>query len=349
MSTYIHQRSPAFENAPPWLQEYLSYRQGTNNATKKTLMSYYIVLREFCQYWHYRHTFKMPPDPAKASALREMGIHTMGLEELPQTEDGVKEYLSFIFDLGNTYITRQKKLAYLRQFYDYLRDLYGDTFPINPSKKIRLIESSSDQRQMDYLSLSQQKKLLESISGDNQLRDYALILLLLSTGITVAEATELNLEDVKSSTLHIRGRRERLLPLTPACATAIRQYISDYRSEAMMGRDNNYALFVSKNFRRRITYRGIEGIIQKVVVAAGMDAQTITPRVLRNTAAVTLLQAGTEYTILALYLGCSPATALKYQNITKRVSDPKNQITRAVACSPIFTLGEEDGKGGQPE
>ncbi len=147
--------------------------------------------------------------------------------------------------------------------------------------------------------------LLASIEGDAaiDLRDRAVLSLLVATGIRTAEVVALDVEHVGEDQrrLDVPGDSPRPLPIPDP--RALRAWLERGRP-LVAGEDD--ALFPNSR-GQRMTRQGVWRIVSERAVAAGLPAGT-SPRTLRNTFAATERAAGTdEQTVLEL-LGRAPWT-----------------------------------------
>jgi len=146
------------------------------------------------------------------------------------------------------------------------------------------------------------------------LRDRALLLFLYNTGARVSEALSvrmqhLNLNPPRQVRLLGKGQKERLCPLWPETAAALRK-ITKAESE-------NETIF--RNSRGGPMSRdGVAYILRKYVRKASdalphLRSIRVTPHVMRHSCAVALLQAGVDVSVIRDYLGhASVATTSRY-------------------------------------
>ncbi|MGH2780802.1 MAG: tyrosine-type recombinase/integrase [Thermoleophilaceae bacterium] len=137
-------------------------------------------------------------------------------------------------------------------------------------------------------------------------RDHALLLVAIQTGLRASELTGLTCSDVHlESGAHLscrgKGRKERITPLTATTVAALRTWLAERagqpadplfptRRGRQLSRD---ALERRLSKHTRIAVRGCPSLHDK----------KITPHVLRHTAAMQLLHAGVDTTVIALWLG----------------------------------------------
>jgi len=138
-------------------------------------------------------------------------------------------------------------------------------------------------------------------------RDHALLFLIIQTGLRVSEVIGVNCADITTSSAgaHVRctgkGRKERAVPLTRETAATIRVWLSERR-----GQPDEPAF--STRTGRRLSRDAIEHRLATHAAAAAarcpsLLGKKLSPHVLRHTAAMDLLHAGVDTTVIALWLG----------------------------------------------
>ena len=137
-------------------------------------------------------------------------------------------------------------------------------------------------------------------------RDHAWLLLAVQTGLRVSELTGLTRPDVQLGTgahVHVvgKGRKERCTPLTKQTTAILQAWLK----EPMCG----HGQVVFPNRRgARLSNDGIQYLLaQHVAIASdvcpSLRNKRVSPHVMRHTAAMELLQAGVDTTVIALWLG----------------------------------------------
>ena len=137
-------------------------------------------------------------------------------------------------------------------------------------------------------------------------RDHALLLLTAQTGARLSEVTGLKRPDVSlGAGAHIRvagkGRKERCTPLTKQTVAVLKAWLQE------PVRGNSDVLFPNAR-GGRLSADGMAYILAKHIAVArrtcpSLKRKRVTPHVLRHTAAMELLQAGVDTTVIALWLG----------------------------------------------
>ncbi|MEI8341954.1 MAG: site-specific integrase [Verrucomicrobiota bacterium] len=207
----------------------------------------------------------------------------------------------------NSIRTRNARLAALRSFYCYLAirepanlALIQRVLAI-PQKKferniVRFLEPSEIEA---ILAVPDQKTWLGR-------RDHALLLMTVQTGLRVSEVTGLKLEDLQfGPSPHVRcrgkGRKERCTPLTQQTVAALRAWLRERKGAP------SDPLFPSAR-GTPLSRDAVEWLTKKYALIASqkqpsLKTKTISPHVFRHTAAVRLLQAGVDRSVIALWLG----------------------------------------------
>jgi integrase/recombinase XerC len=135
-------------------------------------------------------------------------------------------------------------------------------------------------------------------------RDAALLELLYSTGLRVAECCALNVDDVDRQRFRVpivlvrrgKGGRSRIVPVGKAARRALRGYL---RQRGTLGRGR--ALFVNAD-GKRLTARSVQRIVSTWARAAGIRDR-VTPHSLRHSFATHLLEQGADLRAIQELLG----------------------------------------------
>ena len=181
-------------------------------------------------------------------------------------------------------------------------------------------------------------------------RDHALLVIAAQTGLRVAELTGLTIDDLHLGTgAHVycrgKGRKDRCTPLTSHTAGILAEWLAE-RHET-----GTAPLFCSRSGTPMSSdaVGRLTGKYASMAASAcpSITARKITPHTLRHTAAMTLLHAGVDITVIALWLGHeSPATTRVYlhadmklkENAIARTSPPGTQATRYEAPDNLLSF-----------
>lgn len=147
-----------------------------------------------------------------------------------------------------------------------------------------------------------------------RLRDAALLELLYGTGIRVSEACGIGFGDLDpdAGTLRVLGKRsrERVVPLVRPTLEALAAYLDDGRPEFVaatlrrrpLGRDAEDAVLLGAR-GARLSRQAAWEIIRRWGIAAGLDASSLSPHVLRHSCATHLLDGGADLRTVQELLG----------------------------------------------
>lgn len=245
-------------------------------------------------------------------------------------ETGVKavtgaEIRSFVIGLHgrNGPATVARKLSSLRSYFRFLQrqSLIGAN-PLDGITGPRIGKSIPN-----FLTVDQVFQLLESPDRSDRFmnRDKAILELLYSTGIRVAELVSADLDDLDLSAGMLRvkgkGNKERLVPVGRPAIEAIIVYQKGERAELVMksigaGKTvDDQALFLN-NRGGRLTTRSIERFVDKYGQRARIPVP-VSPHALRHSFATHLLEMGADLRSVQELLGhASLSTTQKYTHLT---------------------------------
>lgn len=186
----------------------------------------------------------------------------------------------------------------------------------------------------DYLTGSQAAGLLKEIDRASVIgkRDFALLSLMLTTGIRTIEAVRANVEDMRplgaQTVLYLQGKghleRSLYVKVAAPVETAIRDYLKVRKpAEALFASESRNSL------GGRLTTRSISRIVKNHLIGAGMDNDRLTAHSLRHTAAtLNLLAGGTIEETQQLLRHSNINTTLIYAHALERA---KNQSENRIA------------------
>jgi integrase/recombinase XerD len=158
-------------------------------------------------------------------------------------------------------------------------------------------------------------------------RDHAIIILLAQTGLRASELTGLHCADIHLGTgAHAtttgKGRKQRITPLTKDTTAVLRAWLAERGSppaEPLFPTSTGKPL-TRKALARRIAKHAAHATER----CPSLTAKTITPHVLRHTAAMRLLHAGVDTTVIALWPGHYAGDRVK-----RSVQKPRNRGHRS--------------------
>lgn len=188
----------------------------------------------------------------------------------------------------------------------------------------------------DALSIDQVRKLLSSIDRStlHGLRDYALLNLMIRTGLRTIEIIRANREDIAGQSgeyvlwIHGKGRdgKDDLVLLTPSTLEPILEYINSRKK--VRDEDPIFASHSTKNFGKRLTTRSISRIVKNRLKTIGIYDKRVTAHSLRHTAiTLSLLAGATPQEARAMARHSDINTTLVYaHNINRIKQAPERKI-----------------------
>lgn len=314
---------------PAPMCDFLEYLLSIKGKSEKTVNEYFLDLRTFYRFLVMR--FKLSKEVDK---FEEIDINLVSLDTIKKIN--IIDLHSFIAYIDrerkNSNRTKARKIACLRSYFKYLYSIVK-LIPENPALNLETPKNSS--RLPVALTLKESKDLLSSISsnnGNNEKRDYAIIMIFLNCGLRLSELISIDVNSFKGDTLTVvgKGNKERTVYLNEVCLEAIDEYVS-VRPEAKPGHEN--ALFLS-NRKTRITQKGVQHMLDKYLKETGLSVEKYSPHKLRHTAATLMYQYGNvDIRALQEILGHeSISTTQIYTHIDKE------QLRDAVKNNPLNDL-----------
>jgi integrase/recombinase XerD len=210
-------------------------------------------------------------------------------------------------DRGNSPRTRNARLAAIHSLFAYaaLRcpehaQLIARVLAIPPKK--------FDKALVTWLTEDELGALLAAPDTTTRAgrRDHAMILLAAQTGLRISELTGLTCGDVHLGagphvSCHGKGRKQRITPLTKVTVAVLRAWLAERGSQP------DQPLFPARD-GGRLSRDAVERRLARHAAAAtascpSLKAKNITAHALRHTAAMRLLHAGTDTSVIALWLG----------------------------------------------
>lgn len=285
---------------PDILMEFLEYHSTVRGHSDKTVFAYYTDLKILFRYLK-RRRHNVPAD----TPFNEINITDVDLDFIKAIKiEELYRYQSFSpeSDSSLSAASRCRRTSSVKSFFYYL------------TVKRHLLENNVCQeldmpkRQATlpkYLEESECERLLSACDGKYAYRDYAILMLFLSCGLRVSELVSLNITDIYDDHVRVigKGNKERVVFFADGCREALDDYLAVRDNGKIRPEDKN-ALFIS-SVNRRITSRGVEQMVDKKLLIAGLDASRYSPHKLRHTAATLMLKNGVDTRALQEVLGHS--------------------------------------------
>lgn len=212
----------------------------------------------------------------------EKEVHTWG----DLDNEHVRAYSAQCFRRGLSSRSIQRRLSATRTFFRYLlREKHVTTNPV-----VSVSAPKSGKRLPGNLDADRMARLLD-IPGDSPIvnRDRAILELLYSSGLRLAELTDLNCGDVDDQDATVRvtgkGNKDRIVPVGRHALRALSRW---YKSRGQLAQADEKALFVS-NRGTRLSHRSVQARVTHWAKHQGIDTNVF-PHLFRHSFATHLLE-----------------------------------------------------------
>jgi site-specific recombinase XerD len=214
----------------------------------------------------------------------------------------VLHYKESLLALGMSTLTVASYITSVRRFYEWLEAnrIYPNVAKgvKSPKRKQQFRKQALTPEQGKTLLTTSQEKALAVCFQDKDTRDYAIINLLIRTGLRTIEIIRANIDDItfkggkRVLLVHGKGRDEKdnFVVLTDKAYDPIKAYLAT-RPKA----NSSEPLFVStgnKSKGKRLVTRTVSRIAKEGLKAMGLNSRSYTAHSLRHTTAVNILRAG---------------------------------------------------------
>jgi site-specific recombinase XerD len=189
----------------------------------------------------------------------------------------IEGFMNYLAGQQMTGVTRVRKLAALRKFFTFLEE--HRLISGNPAITVK--GARREQKEPGILYKEQYKALLYEASEN--VRDYAIIMTFLQTGIRLSELVNLRVDDVdfEHRILTVRqgkGKKDRHIPLVDEAVKALRNYLR-YRNTELIFDDDIF--FLAKN-GTSLNVSSVKYLVAKYVKKAGIRKK-VSVHTLRHT------------------------------------------------------------------
>lgn len=295
-----------YTDCPQILREFLVYHETIKGQSQLTISEYYLDLRMFL-----RFVKLMRNDMPMSTDIDTINIKDVDLNFVRNIDSSeIFDFLSYLAndrainpdsmatDYGISAASRARKLSAIKSFYKYLtvRTKQLTENPVADLEYPKLRKSLPK-----YLTMEQSAALLKAVSGPNEKRDYAILMLFLNCGIRRSELVGLNLTDVYEDRIRVvgKGNKERFVYFGSACRKAIDAYLLERKERVLT---DNRALFGSRD-NNRISVTAVHRLVKKALLQAGLDSTQFSAHKLRHTAATMMLSGGVDVKTVQEVLG----------------------------------------------
>jgi site-specific recombinase XerD len=210
-------------------------------------------------------------------------------------------------DRGNSPRTRNARLAAVRSLFGYAA-LRHPEHAESIARVLAIPAKKHDKALVTWLTEPEVNALLASPDKTTWAgrRDLAMLALAAQTGLRASELTGLTCGDVHLGagphvSCHGKGRKERITPLTKNTIAVLRAWLAERHG------DQGQPLFPNRTGGRLSRDAVEKRLAQHVTTASAacpsLAAKHVTAHTLRHTAAMRLLHAGVDTSVIALWMG----------------------------------------------
>lgn len=312
---------------PEVCEEYLI--QSGNSMAVSTKILYARELNHFFDYLIYTS-----PDFCE---LNKKDISAANLQKV--TSQDISRYITKQLNNGKSEKTVSRSRNTLSSFFTFLLEhKYIEFDPVKASAKVKVHTSD----EVIYLTVQEQIDLLNAIKSGNTLtekqrqcnddkrrnRDYAIVLLLLDTGMRVSELQGINIGDInlKNNSILIlrKGGNMQTVYFSDEANEAIIALTESLKKQGAISA--NTPLFQSDG--QRISVRAIENMVKKYASATIKGkGRKISPHKLRSSFAMSFYESEKDILVLQRKLGHK---SILSTNIYAKATNKKMQETRSV-------------------
>lgn len=229
------------------------------------------------------------------------------------TPELLTEYLSWLERVRHCGVrTRNQRLAAFKSFFHYVASMQPEHI-LNCQRILDLPMKKGASRTMNYFSPEGLHILLSQpdTKTSKGRRDHALLVFLYDTAARVQEMIDLRVRDVRleqpaTVTLHGKGRKTRVVPVTAKTASIMEGY---FMEKGWVGRSNVLDFPVFMNNREcKLSRAGVAYILSKHVKSMCIEDNhlvpaSVSPHCLRHTKAIHLLRSGVPLIYIRDILG----------------------------------------------
>ncbi|MCR5254395.1 MAG: tyrosine-type recombinase/integrase [Acetatifactor sp.] len=299
---------------PTYTYEFLDSRAMRNPNTAISyaydLQTFLTYLKEFCPPAQKYETIDIPLNILDQLSFQDINEYQKYLSARDVTVIGKA-------DLQNNISGIARKMSALRSFYKYMCEhQFMQTDPtVGANKQNRkdddhIITRLTPDEVNDFLNVikysevgsEHQRKVLDK----TKYRDYAILTLLLRTGIRVSECVGLDMNDInfkeRSMCVVRKGRKEHILYFDDVTEEALLDYI-EFERKNYIESDKEKALFMSTR-KKRMAVRSVQEMVGKYAAVA-VSNKKISPHKMRSTYGTALYNKTGDIRLVADVLGHS--------------------------------------------
>jgi site-specific recombinase XerD len=253
------------------------------------------------------HTVSAYRDTIRMLLLFASGRTTKQLSKLDFADTDATTVAAFLDHLeherANSTRSRNARLAAIHSLFAFAA-LHHPEHSADIARVLAIPAKRADHRTIEFLTPEETDELLEQPDRNTRTgrRDHTMLHLAAQTGLRASELTALRRRDIHlGSGPHVncmgKGRKRRVTPLTAQSVELLRAWMTE------RGGEPDDVVFPTSRGTALSHDALAQRLARYVARCPRLDGRTITPHVLRHAAAMRLLHAGVDITVIALWLG----------------------------------------------
>ncbi|HHE9998506.1 TPA: site-specific tyrosine recombinase XerD [Haemophilus influenzae] len=240
----------------------------------------------------------------------------LSLETLDAVD--LQGFLGERLEKGYKATSTARMLSAMRKLFQYL---YREKYRVDDPSAV-LSSPKLPSRLPKYLTEQQVSDLLNTPDVDVplELRDKAMLELLYATGLRVTELVSLTIENmsVQQGVVRVigKGNKERIVPMGEEAAYWVRQFMLYGRPVLLNGKSSD-VVFPSQR-AQQMTRQTFWHRVKHYAILADIDADTLSPHVLRHAFATHLVNHGADLRVVQMLLGHTDLSTIQiYTHVAK--------------------------------
>ena len=220
----------------------------------------------------------------------------------------LKDFVSWLNDLGMQANTQARVISGLKAFFSYL--MQEEIVSDNPTA---LLSTPKTTRKLpDTLNIIEINKLIDAIdlSTADGMRNKAIIELLYSCGLRVSELSDLKRSNIYPETEFIKvvgkGTKERIVPIGGTALKLLQIYIEQIRVHLPIKKGQEDFVFLNR-FGSRLSRISVFNLIKTLAEKIGLN-KNVSPHTLRHSFATHLIEGGADLRAVQEMLGHASIT-----------------------------------------
>ncbi|MBR5093764.1 MAG: tyrosine recombinase XerC [Oscillospiraceae bacterium] len=287
-------------DVPDIVMEFLEYHSTVRGHSDRTVMAYYLDLKILFRFLKRRRHLVDRDTP-----FDEIDITDVDLDFIKKIRiEELYRYQSFspVSNESLSAASRCRRTSTVKSFFKYLT-VKRHLLETNIALELDMPKRHAGLPR--YLEESECERLLDVCDGPYGTRDLAILMLFMSCGLRISELVSLNITDIYEDHVRVvgKGNKERVVYFGEGCREAIDDYLLTRNTEKVPEKDQN-ALFISQK-HGRMGVRGVQQMVERKLLAAGLDPTRYSPHKLRHTAATLMLKNGADLRAIQEVLGHS--------------------------------------------